>query len=582
MRMRLIGISITVVCLIAVSAQTILSQSPHPPARVLDEARTVYLGNLARRANGLPPLRWNRNLTDAARWFSWDSVENRPGGYCGHTDTLGRAPWDRAAAFGYKGFAGAENAFCGYVTPEAAIQGWMNSPGHRDNLLDPDWREVGLGYYLRESDGRGYVTQDFGVDSVYPPVVVENEAVTTTTPNVNLYIYDRPSGGGFKSMGPASDMLVGDDICFTGSAWEPYAAEKPWSLAPGSGWREVYVKTRDMLSRPMIVSDAIYLGASVPLQELGYAQMSTTGDSVAIYDLNGGGLPGMQFSLGWAVDHTFGTFGLLWGTGHAVAEGDAWGGAAYRLTYTSASESAAWVWTTDFVKATPMTGYVRLKVADNTSPGEVARISANNGSTRSLKGTDFTASNRYQEFALDFTFPATETFLIFEFARTGLAEVTVDAVTMFTAPQPVTSTLTWNVPGGNYRGQGVWVRYTDGSQFTPFAEADTRPHFLSAAPASLGFLAKRDGSPPPPQSLSVRRGCVPASWQVSDTAGWLLTQVAGDSVQVSVDQAGLGTGSYLAEIVLTGAGVAPASVPVRLTVAEEIFSAYLPVIAKTQ
>ena len=35
-----------------------------------DEARTVYLGNLARRDNGLPPLRWNRQLTHAARWFS--------------------------------------------------------------------------------------------------------------------------------------------------------------------------------------------------------------------------------------------------------------------------------------------------------------------------------------------------------------------------------------------------------------------------------------------------------------------------------------------------------------------------------
>ena len=263
---------------------------------------------------------------------------------------------------------GAENAFCGYVTPDYAINGWMNSPGHRANLLDPAWREVGLGYYLRQSDGRGYVTQDFGVDSVYPPVIVENEAVTTTTPNVNLYIYDRPSGGGFKGMGPASHMLVGNDICFTGSTWEPYATEKPWSLAPGAGWREVYVKTRDTLNRTMIVSDAIYLGASVPLQELGYAQMSTTGDSVTIYDLNGGWLPGMQFSLGWAVDHTFCTFGLLRGTGHAVADSDAWGGAAYRLTYTSASESAAWVWTTDFVKATPMTGYVRLKVGDNTSP----------------------------------------------------------------------------------------------------------------------------------------------------------------------------------------------------------------------
>ena len=58
---------------------------PQQPAeQVYDEMQTVYLGNLARRDNGAPPLRWNAPMTEAARWFGWDSVENRPGGYCGH------------------------------------------------------------------------------------------------------------------------------------------------------------------------------------------------------------------------------------------------------------------------------------------------------------------------------------------------------------------------------------------------------------------------------------------------------------------------------------------------------------------
>jgi hypothetical protein len=64
----------------------------------------------------------------------------------------------------------------------------MDSPGHRSNLLDPNSREIGLGYYLREEDGRGYVTQDFGHDPVYPPVIIENEAITTTSTVLNLYI----------------------------------------------------------------------------------------------------------------------------------------------------------------------------------------------------------------------------------------------------------------------------------------------------------------------------------------------------------------------------------------------------------
>ncbi len=56
-------------------AQPISGQVAQSPARLLDEAQTVYLGNLARRDNGVPPLCWNKQLTDAARWFSWDSDE---------------------------------------------------------------------------------------------------------------------------------------------------------------------------------------------------------------------------------------------------------------------------------------------------------------------------------------------------------------------------------------------------------------------------------------------------------------------------------------------------------------------------
>lgn len=72
-------------------------------ALLYDEARTVYLGNLARRDNAVPPLRWNLQLTHASRWFAWDSTENRPSGFCGHQDTLGGWPSDRALAFGYLG-----------------------------------------------------------------------------------------------------------------------------------------------------------------------------------------------------------------------------------------------------------------------------------------------------------------------------------------------------------------------------------------------------------------------------------------------------------------------------------------------
>ena len=480
-RNAVLGIMLLAFSIITFTISTAKAQSGYDPtvqtqSLLYDEARTVYLGNLARRDNGIPPLRWNRQLTHAARWFSWDSTENRPIGFCGHQDTQGQWPSYRTSLFGYLGFAGAENAFCGYVTPENAIQGWMDSPGHRANLLDPNWREIGLGYYRRNSDGRGYVTQDFGYDAVYAPVIIENEAISTISQNVNLYIYDRLSEGGFTGLSTATQMMVSNNSCFSSATWEPYQANKAWTLANNDGWRKVYVKTRDKFNRTLTVSDTIYLGSNIHLNELGAVQMGTTQSEVTIYNLNGGTLPQAQFSLGWLADDTYGTFNKWWGNGERINDATAWGGSAYRL-YPGDGESFAWVYDTAFIKDTPLVAYFRLKVNDNTSSSEVARISVLGGGTEhgplSLRGTDFTASNQYQEFPLHFIFNSNpnDVFLIFQFWRSGSTDVYVDAVSIFSEPQAITSPLTWTVPGNNYRGQGVWIRYTNGSQFTAFSEA---------------------------------------------------------------------------------------------------------------
>jgi uncharacterized protein YkwD len=574
--------------------QPALSQSagppPQPASLVYDEMRTVYLGNLARRANGVPPLRWSVEMTNAARWFSWDSVENRPVGFCGHDDTLGRAPWDRMADFGYEGFGGAENCFCGYVTPEQAIDGWMNSPGHRDNLLNPTWQEVGLGYYRRESDGRGYVTQDFGVDSIYPPLVVENEALATASPSVNIYLYSREGTGGFAGTGPAVEMMLANDQCFSGASWEPYAAESSWTLEQGAGWRTVYAKTRDILGRTTVVSDTIYLGQSVPLDELGLHLAAGNQKQVTVYDLDGGGLPYFQLSQNWFADDTDGTFNLWWGNGEAVNDPDALGGTAFRLR-PGDGESFAWVWSTDFFKDVPLVAYFRLKADDNTSGGEVARISVKGGGIEygpvSLKGTDFDAANAYQEFPLAFTFHTNpdDGFLFFNFWRSGPADLFVDGVYIFTAPEPVQSPYTWVVPGGHYRGGGIWLRYTDGAgTFSPVEEARLFQRRLSVSPTSLSFLAESGGPPPAGRTLVVELGgCGSLSWSASGDAAWLGVQPGGDTIQVDVDTAGLPPGTYEALITVEAeAGVlgSPVQIPVTLRLVEELERVVLPLVLR--
>lgn len=563
---------------------------PQPAYLVYNEMHTVYLGNLARRENDIPPLHWNAQMTDAARWFSWDSVENRPSGYCGHDDTLGRSPWERVPAFGYQGYASAENCFCGYVTPEQAIQGWMDSAGHRANLLNPDHREVGLGYYRRDSDGRGYVTQDFGQDPVYPPVVVENEAINTTSPTVNLYIYNVASGGGFTRQGLATEMMVANDMCFTGASWETYTAEKTWNLEPGTGWRTVYVKTRDTVGRTAVVSDSIYLGPSAPVDDLSRYLAASTTDRVTVYGVESVGLPYVQFSQNWFADDTHDTFALWWGNGERVNDSAALGGTSFRLR-PGDGESFAWVWTTEFFRDVSFVGYFRLKVNDNTYSDEIARISVKGGGTEygpiSLRGTDFGSAGVYQEFPIPFVFHSSpsDDFLLFNFWRTGQVDVYVDGVYIFTSPQPVQSPFTWIVPGGNYRGGGIWLRYTDAAgSFSSVQEADLTPERLSVSPTSLLFLVEHGGPPPNPSRVNIRReGCDPFDWNVSDDATWLQAQPTGETVQVSVDPTGLITGTYHAVITVDAdAGVlgSPAQIPVTLIVASQVHRVYLPLVSQ--
>lgn len=559
-------------------------------ALLREEADAVYYANLERRAVGAPPLRWNVQLTTAARWFSWDSVVNRPTtGYCGHQDTQGNWPGTRARNAGYPGASGAENAYCGYLTGEEAVHGWMDSPGHRANLLDPNSREVGLGYYRSPDDGRGYVTQDFGHDVTYAPVVIDNEALASASGAVELYIYDAETTDSFQGRSANIEMQVSNDICFTGASWEPFTTSKAWLLADGvPGWRTVYVKTRDRFQRSAVMQDSIYYGADVSSAALAELPLGAVLSEATLYDLDGGDLPLMQFSLGWLADERHSTFHHWWGAGAPIDDSQAWGGAAYRLT-PGDGESFAWVWDTTFIKDTPFIAYFRLKVDDNTSDQEVARISVKGGGAeygpRRLKGNDFTAPDSYQEFAVPFTFHSNpdDEFLIFQLWRSGEADVTFDTVTIFTAPQPVASPYTWRPPGGVYRGQGVWVRYTDGANvFSAFTDAAVISRSLTVAQPSLAFTVGDAQNTPAPVRLEVTAQCV-ANWHAQTDTGWIELQREDGAILVSVDPAGLTPGLYAGEIAVVADDVPnlpTVYVPVTLHVIENQTYVYLPTVER--
>jgi uncharacterized protein YkwD len=115
--------------------------------------------NAARAQAHCAPLRMDPKLLAVARLHSADMAQNN---YFNHTSPDGRDPGQRMQAAGYDLSGGwAENIAVGYDSPDAVMQGWLASTGHKENILNCSFKALGVGV-ARGADGRLYWTQDFG------------------------------------------------------------------------------------------------------------------------------------------------------------------------------------------------------------------------------------------------------------------------------------------------------------------------------------------------------------------------------------------------------------------------------------
>ncbi|MFG2527092.1 CAP domain-containing protein [Streptomyces sp. NPDC048516] len=120
-----------------------------------DTARVVELVNKERSKAGCSPLTVNAKLTKAAQDHSKDMADHKN---MSHTGSDGSSPDDRITRAGYHWNAYGENVAYGYSTPEKVMAGWMSSPGHKRNILDCSFKEIGVGV----AQPGDYWTQDFG------------------------------------------------------------------------------------------------------------------------------------------------------------------------------------------------------------------------------------------------------------------------------------------------------------------------------------------------------------------------------------------------------------------------------------
>ncbi|QCX79397.1 Cysteine-rich secretory protein family protein [Streptomyces sp. YIM 121038] len=120
------------------------------------EAQVLALVNEERAKVGCRPVSADGRLAALAEGFSADMAER---GFFSHTDPDGATPWDRAEKAGIKDLGG-ENIARGQADAQAVMDAWMNSPGHRANILNCDYKTLGVGAHF--APGGPWWTQDFG------------------------------------------------------------------------------------------------------------------------------------------------------------------------------------------------------------------------------------------------------------------------------------------------------------------------------------------------------------------------------------------------------------------------------------
>ncbi|MCP3027375.1 CAP domain-containing protein [Halobacillus sp. A5] len=123
------------------------------------EEEVVTLVNEERAKEELEPLEMYDRLSDLARLKSQDMADQD---YFDHTSPTYGSPFEMMDQYEFSYWSAGENIAAGQRSPEQVVEGWMNSPGHRENIMKEDFTHIGVGYVEESGDRYGtYWTQMF-------------------------------------------------------------------------------------------------------------------------------------------------------------------------------------------------------------------------------------------------------------------------------------------------------------------------------------------------------------------------------------------------------------------------------------
>lgn len=197
----------------------------------------IRLTNVERAKNGLNPLNENNVLSQAAIAKGNDMLAK---GYWAHFAPDGTTPWSFFLSFGYKYKYAGENLARDFSDAASAVNAWMNSPSHRENILNPNYEDIGIGVVEGNLSGvdTTIIVQFFGtpltsktsniteakaktVTSTIPAATPKSSPIATSTPSPTPSLTPTPT--------PAVEQLTnatGSSVYFV----SPFNSTKGLSL----------------------------------------------------------------------------------------------------------------------------------------------------------------------------------------------------------------------------------------------------------------------------------------------------------------------------------------------------------------
>lgn len=154
----------------------------------LNQQNLITLTNAERAKNGLSPLKENANLNMAAYKKGLNMLEEN---YWAHFSPSGKSPWDFILGSGYKFSYAGENLARNFYSDTDAVNAWMASPTHKDNILNAHYQEIGMSIVEGTLNGQPTVliVQEFGTPVEYlaqgaPAIETVAQATATPRPSV--------------------------------------------------------------------------------------------------------------------------------------------------------------------------------------------------------------------------------------------------------------------------------------------------------------------------------------------------------------------------------------------------------------